>query len=470
MARIIVVGGGIIGLATALLLEKQGHEITVLERDPAPPPGTPAQAWADWERGGVMQFRQAHFLHAGGWQLLQSELPEVARALTDADAAPYSALSVMPPGITDRAPRPGDERLATRNARRPVLEHAMASANPGRIDIRRGVSVTGLLSDRPGHVSGVRIQPGEELRADLVIDAAGRRSPLPAWLRAIGAGQPAEEAGDAGFIYYTRFFRARDGEQPPQLRTAPQTQFDCYSILTLPSDAGTWSVTIYITSGDRALKALREEESWTRLLTASPLHSHLVDGQEPITGVLPVGGIADRRRDLVVDGVPMATGILAAGDSWACTNPSQGRGITIGLMHAVLTAEVVGECLGDPLALALAHHRLTTERMLPWYRLTVDADRARAAQITAVVQGREPQQPAAPPGPGLALLRNMVAGMAYDADVYRAFLEVYGLLATPAEIAARPGLAEHISQAAAGHRPPSTPGPGRAEVLAMLTP
>jgi 2-polyprenyl-6-methoxyphenol hydroxylase-like FAD-dependent oxidoreductase len=469
VSRIIVVGGGLIGLATALLLQKQGHEIIVLERDPAPPPGTPAGAWDSWERGGVMQFRQAHYLHAGGWQVIQARLPEVARALAAAGAAAFNPVTLMPPGITDRSPRPGDERFGTLNARRPVLEHAMATAGSGRIDIRRDALVTGLLSDRPGHVTGVLLRPGTELRADLVIDAAGRRSPLPAWLGAIGGGQPAEEAEDSGFIYYTRFFRARDGEQPPPLRAANLTAFDCYSILALPSDARTWSVTVYIASGDRALKALRDEACWARLLAACPAHAHLVDGQEPITGVLPVSGIADRLRTLVADGTPAATGILAVGDSWACTNPSLGRGVTLGLKHAEITAEAVGEHLRDPLALALAHHRLTAERLLPWYRLTVQADRARRAQITAVVQGRPPERPAAPPGPDDRLLRDMTAGMTRDADVFRAFMEMYGLLATPAEIAARPGMTERIGQAAAGPRPSPTPGPSRAEVLAMLS-
>ncbi len=228
-------------------------------------------------------------------------------------------------------------------------------------------------------------------------------------------------------------------------------------------------MTVYIASGDRALKALRDEACWARLLAACPAHAHLVDGQEPITGVLAVGGIADRLRTLVVDETPAATGILAVGDSWACTNPSLGRGVTLGLKHAEITAETVGEHLGDPLALALAHHRLTAERLLPWYRLTVQADQARRAQITAVVQGRPPGPPAAPPSPDAMLLRDMTAGMTRDADVFRAFIEMYGLLATPAEIAARPGMAERISQAAAGHRPSPPPGPSRAEVLAMLS-
>ena len=280
-------------------------------------------------------------------------------------------------------------------------------------------------------MTGVRLQSGPELRADLVIDAAGL--PVSAARLAPGhrRGRPAEEAEDSGSP--TTPGSSGPGTASSRRRCGPGnlTAFDCYSILTLPSDARTWSVTVYITSGDRALKALRDEGSWARLLAACPRHAHLVDGQAPITGVLPVSGIADRRRTLVADGTPAATGILAVGDSWACTNPSLGRGVTLGLRHAEITAEAVGEHLGDPLALALAHDRLTTERLLPWYRLTAQADRARLAQITAVVQGRPAERPAAPPGPDLALMRDMTAGLTRDADVFRAFIEMYGLLATP---------------------------------------
>ncbi|MEA2305105.1 MAG: hypothetical protein QOH43_2385, partial [Solirubrobacteraceae bacterium] len=36
MARIVVLGAGVCGLAAGLMLRRDGHTVTVLERDPAP--------------------------------------------------------------------------------------------------------------------------------------------------------------------------------------------------------------------------------------------------------------------------------------------------------------------------------------------------------------------------------------------------------------------------------------------------
>jgi flavin-dependent dehydrogenase len=43
-----------------------------------------------------------------------------------------------------------------------------------------------------------------------------------------------------------------------------------------------------------------------------------------------MAGILDRYRRFVVDGAPVVTGYAAVGDAWACTNPSAGRGISVG--------------------------------------------------------------------------------------------------------------------------------------------
>jgi hypothetical protein len=114
--------------------------------------------------------------------------------------------------------------------RRPVTEAvfaAPAEEQPG-VAIRRAVRVCGLIPGPaaiPGvpHVAGVRTTAGQELRADLVADAMGRRSELAGLLAFLGGRPPQTDAADSGFAYYTRYFgRRRVGVHQPVSGPGPQ--------------------------------------------------------------------------------------------------------------------------------------------------------------------------------------------------------------------------------------------------------
>ena len=77
MPRIVVAGGGLIGMAAAMMFAQDGCEVIVLERDDDAVPGSPDTAWQDWDRRGIAQFRQPHFLQPGGHHILGGRLPEV---------------------------------------------------------------------------------------------------------------------------------------------------------------------------------------------------------------------------------------------------------------------------------------------------------------------------------------------------------------------------------------------------------
>ncbi len=121
------------------------------------------------------------------------------------------------------------------------------------------------VGDGTPHVTGVRLESGETLHADLVVDAMGRRSQLPRWCREANIGPLHEESEDSGFIYYGRFFRSADGTTPQPFGPllAPMGTF---SILTLPSDNGTWAVTVVTSSGDQPLKRMRDPDLWSAVM------------------------------------------------------------------------------------------------------------------------------------------------------------------------------------------------------------
>jgi 2-polyprenyl-6-methoxyphenol hydroxylase-like FAD-dependent oxidoreductase len=469
--RIVIVGSGICGLGAALLLARDGHEVTVLERDADPLPPTAGEAWDSWPRKGVAQFHQPHNFMPGLRLLLEAELPDMQPALAAAGASRFDFINPLPPFITDRSPRPIDEQLWTLTARRPAGEWVFANAvrREPRITVRRGASVAGLVTgtavlDGTPHIVGVRTGDGEEIRADLVVDASGRQSRSPQWLEAVGGRAPYEEHADSGFTYYTRYFSG----PVPERRAGTLMHLGSMSLLTLPGDNGTYSVTIFTGTGDQPLKNLRHEDRWTRVLQACPLHAHWLNG-EPITDVLAMSGVVDRYRRFVVDGAPVATGFAAVADAWACTNPSAGRGLTVGFKHARVLRDVLRDTAGDPRTFVEEFDRRTEADVAPWYHAQIAMDRARHADLEAIREGRAP----APPSDPLARsIMGLMMSMAASADLFRLALEYVATITPAQEILRRPGVADAIQGATTAMRgmpPPPMPAPNRAQLLELVS-
>src|SRR5262249_39954691 len=268
---------------------------------------------------------------------------------------------------------------------------------------------------------------------------------------------PYEESEDCGFTYYTRYFHGA----PPLPRTGALTPFGTVSLLTLPGDNSTWSVTIFTASDDKALRRLREPDVWTRVVREFPLHSHWLAG-EPLTEIQAMSGIVDRYRRFVVDGLPVATGFVAVADASSCTNPSAGRGLTVGFKHGLLLRDALRETADDPLALVTRFDELTEERIVPWYRAQVAVDRSRFATMRALTQGLEPP----PPRNELAkAIGALFICMQTDADLLRAALEYTSTLTPVQEILRRPEVAAKIAAGMQAIRasapPPPPPGPDR---------
>jgi 2-polyprenyl-6-methoxyphenol hydroxylase-like FAD-dependent oxidoreductase len=472
MARIVVVGAGVVALGAAMLLAGDGHEVTVLERDPDPPPDDPAEAWERWQRPGLNQFRLGHLFLPGFRSVLEAELPQVAKALQAAGALRLNLIrDVLPPALTGGW-RDGDERYDWLTGRRTLVEAVLAVAaesTPG-VEIRRGTAVVGLETGsraRPGvpHVTGVRTRFGESIPADLVVDMSGRRSALPAWLRGVDARPPVEELEDSGFLYYGRYFRSPDGSVPA-MRGPVQIDWGTLSSLTLPADNGTWAVVLVTGSKDTALRPLRETARWEALVGGLPLVAHWLDGTPLEDEVQVMARLEDRYYGFVVDGQPVATGVVAVADSWACSNPANGRGASIGLLHALtLRDQLRATGLDDPAAFADAFHTATTETVEPWYRATLATDRYRLGEIEAGVRGATYD----PPDPEYQLEKALGAAFDRDPDCLRATFDIRFVLQPPAEVFARPGLRDKTLRLGSDWRDKPPFGPTRKQILALTS-
>ncbi|WP_454195247.1 NAD(P)/FAD-dependent oxidoreductase [Nocardia sp. Marseille-Q1738] len=474
--HVVVLGAGPTGLTAAMLLAGEGHRVTLLDKDSGGPGADAEHAWDQWRRPGVNQFRHPHIMLPGAYHLLSRELPDAVTELRALGARTHNMLdgAFDLPAIGGR--KPGDERFDTLAARRPVIEQGLgnAAAHAG-VTVRRDTQVTGFLTDATPaagipHITGVVTAHGESIHADLVVDALGRNSPASKMLTDIGAVAPKYDKHETGFLAYSRYFRSADGSYPEQA-TWPLEHHDSLGLTTVPGDAGTWALALFVSAKDRAMRALSDPEVWQRVAALYPGMAHWASYGEPITGVLAMSGMESRHRRFVVDDKPVATGVLSIGDAWATTNPTFGFGISMGMSHGLLLRDVLREVgFDDREKLALRFDEVTNATLLPAQQASAAWDLHRLAQIDLEIA-------AIPYQVGVTyqtddqdwnLRQALEVAKLRDPDVLRAFGDVGSGLSTSEEALARPGVLDRIIELGGDAAGYSEPGPSRVELLTVI--
>jgi flavin-dependent dehydrogenase len=314
----------------------------------------------------------------------------------------------------------------------------------------------------------------ETLPADVIIDATGRRTPFPAWLRELPLLFE-EETAATGIIYYTRFYRLRPGQEEPA-RTAHSSMGDLGYLKfgVFPADNHTFSLTLAVPTVETDLRLLRYNDAFTTACCALPALAPWLEPNraEPLTDVLAMGGLRSCYRHFVCHGRPVILGYFGVGEAAIHTNPLYGRGCSLSFLHARLLADVLATT-HDPTMRALQFHRLTERELRPFFDEALRQDRR---SLRRAQQGMQPC-PTVPWFTRLAqtlVQHGLIPALRSDLTIRRAFMRDFHMLDLPGVALRRPRVILRLvrvflqtKRRKAGLYPPP-PGPDRTAMRHLL--
>ncbi|RSS82988.1 NAD(P)-binding protein [Streptomyces sp. WAC06614] len=378
MAHLLVVGGGIGGLATALLAARNGHTAELFERDTRAPGAALDRDFFGWHRPAVPQANQPHTFLGAARTVLREELPDVHAEMLRLGARERHELDwfdVRPPA------RPGDEDLVMLQARRIVLESALATAlraEPGVVR-RYGEPVTGLVTasgPEVPRVTGLRTDAGT-YGGDLVVDAGGRRGAAERWLAAAGCRPAVVERHRTGLAYFCRWYRLPAGTAEGPRRPWSVAGGTFAGCAVFPADNRIFAVALFVHTDDPTRTALRDPAVFEAAARCfAPGQTWLDLGAEPLSEVWAAAGLDNRWCALVDELGPVVTGFVPVGDSLTHTNPTLAQGSSLALWAASRVARTAAHPDPGSAPYAAAHHAWAVRTLKPWFDFQVGADAA----------------------------------------------------------------------------------------------
>jgi 2-polyprenyl-6-methoxyphenol hydroxylase-like FAD-dependent oxidoreductase len=363
----IVIGASIAGLCAARVLADFYDRVTVFERDDLP--DGPAN------RAAVPQGKHVHLLMARGAQEFDTHFPGL---LDDMVAAGVPILENRPDCIHFGAAghvlgthhRLQDEFTAYVPSR-PQLEWQIRR----RVTTIPNVEVVHASVSEPTYdnarqrVTGIALDSGDTVEADLVVDAAGRSTRLPVWLAQWGFERPREDTVDVGIGYATHQLHIPDGLIAEKVVVAGASRDQPLGLGMLCYEDGTWALTTF---GVAKVEPPHDFAGMCALADEIvPAHVAAAIRQGK-----PIGDVAFHkyptsrwRRYDKLDRMP--AGILPFGDAVASFNPTFGQGMTMTSLQAGHLRRALETPTGE---LAREFNRATAKTTYPVWTMNAIGD------------------------------------------------------------------------------------------------
>ncbi|MDJ1130687.1 FAD-dependent oxidoreductase [Streptomyces iconiensis] len=343
----IVIGGSIGGLTAAGALAGRFDKVTVLDRDELP---------ADVRnRKGVPQARHGHALLISGRLALEKVFPGLTAELTAGGAVPWDPGNDLLFHQMGAFRLPYSSGMLGVSLTRALLEFSLrqrvaALPNAELRDRSTVVSLTGV----EGRASGVELDTGEVLSADLVVDATGRGDRADRWLESLGCPAPEVDTVKVDVGYTSKLLHRLPGDQVTDIGgliylMASISPDDKRAAAAFAVEGDRWLVTL---GGWHRAYAPTDPEGFAEFASELPVPhmANLLARSKPVEdgNALRYTYPTSRRRYFERMRLPPA-GYVALGDAVCSFNPIYGQGMTV----AVLEALELGDCLercGGPTA------------------------------------------------------------------------------------------------------------------------
>jgi 2-polyprenyl-6-methoxyphenol hydroxylase-like FAD-dependent oxidoreductase len=444
--RAVVLGGSVAGLVAAQVLAEGYDDVVVIERDRLPEGAA--------HRRGVAQGRHVHAILAGGQQALEQLFEGLTAELTALGAPVGDMLGDVHVHLGGHLLDRGASDLLAVHVSRPALEaclRARVRALPSvtLMDRCDGAGLTTTADAKA--VTGVRLirradgSAEETLAADLVVDATGRHSRIPAALEALGYERPQVERIGIGVGYATRTFRLdRDALGGDLGILVGATPLNPRGGALATVEGGRCLLTLFGVLGDHPPTDVAGFEEFAATLPCREVHE-AVRVTEPVDDPVAFRHPASvRHRYERLRRFP--DGLLVMGDAVCTFNPIYGQGMSVVALQGLALRRHLTEPGGPrPLEFLREVGRIVD---VPWGMATggdlsfpgVEGRRTLGMRVLG------------------AYVRRLQAGAAQDARLGRAFLRVAGLV-DPPQALLRPGV---VARALRPRRDAGTPLSGTA--------